>query len=372
MVISMVDSLKQFFSNRSGGFGLEVTPERVNLAQLSKTGQNYKLLKYCSVDLAEGIFEEGKIVDPASLAETIRELITTNKVKAKRVATALPLKESIIRILSVPSELDENELRELVLFQEASLYLPYPKEEVDLDYQKLDFFLDEDEIEKVNILLVGTKREITDSYVDTAKQANLQLEVLEVNSFALMRILKGQLQQFSDREAIVLVNIDFDNTEIVIVVNGSPQFSRTVPIGTVQMRTALAKAMGIPFSRNMDILQGVSIPATRFDSLSTQGTVTNPGMNALTRVVGELTDELRRSINFYLNQSEDLEVAQLYLAGTGAGINQLDEFFTQRLSLPTIQLDPIATLSLNIEEEISQFQRPSLGVVLGLAMRELS
>ncbi len=90
------------------------------------------------------------------------------------------------------------------------------------------------------------------------------------------------------------------------------------------------------------------------------------------RVLGELTDELRRSIDFYLNQSENLEVAQIFLSGPGGGLAQLDEFFTQRLSLPTSQIDPIGSLSLQVDEEkFPSVQRPGLGIVLGLGMREV-
>ena len=292
----MINSFKKLLPNKSTGIGLEISPERINIAQVAKQGQSYKLLKYCTAELDEGVFEEGKIVDSVALAESIQALISDNKIKAKRVATALPLREAMIRIIPVPAELDDKELRELIINQEAALYLPYPREEVDLDYQKLDFFQDDDGIEKVNILLVGTRQENTDSYVNTLKQANLEIDILEVNSFALMRTIRGQLQQFGDKEAVVLVDIEFDNTEIAIIVNGGPQFSRTVPIGTYQMQSALAKAMNLPISRNPEILQGMSIPATRFDSLSTQGTAVNPGMSALTRVVGR-TDRRTEKID---------------------------------------------------------------------------
>jgi type IV pilus assembly protein PilM len=88
--------------------------------------------------------------------------------------------------------------------------------------------------------------------------------------------------------------------------------------------------------------------------------------------LGELTDELRRSIDFYLNQSENLEVAQILLAGPGGGLQQLDEFFTQRLSLPTTQIDPIGSLSLEVDtDKYPQVQRSGLAIVLGLGMREV-
>lgn len=367
----MLSRFKNLFGNKSDGIGLEITPERLNIAQVTRQGQTYKLLKYCSAEIPEGVFEEGKIVDSPTLAESILEILSENKIKAKRVATAVPMREAIIRIIPIPAKLDEQELRDMVLNHEASLYLPYPREEVDLDYQKLGYFEDEDGIEKVQVLLVATRREITDAYMDTFQQAGLEVDVLEINSFALIRTIREQLRQFGSKEAAVLVDIEFDNTEIAIVVDGVPQFSRTVPIGTYQMQNALSRAMNLPASRNPEILQGMTIPVTQFDSLSTQGAAVNPGMNALMRVLGELTDELRRSINFYLNQSEDLEVVQLLLAGPGGGIVQLDEYLTQRLSLPAMQVDPIAALSIETDQEITTVQRPGLGIVLGLGIREV-
>jgi type IV pilus assembly protein PilM len=171
----------------------------------------------------------------------------------------------------------------------------------------------------------------------------------------------------------VLVDIEFDNTEIAIVVNGVPQFSRTVPIGTYQLQTALSKAMNLPASRDTELLQGMIIPSTPMEAGGKTGvTGINPGMAAMVRELGQLTDEVRRSIDFYLNQAENLEVAEIMLAGSGGGLAQLNEFFTQRLSLPTTQIDPVSALSLEIDEEkYPLVQRPGLGIVLGLGMREV-
>ncbi|MBZ8181170.1 MAG: pilus assembly protein PilM [Oscillatoria sp. PMC 1051.18] len=367
----MISRLKGIFSKKSHGIGIEVAPERLNLVQLRQQGQVYKLVNYRSVEVPEGIFEEGQIVDSPGLAELIQETLAETKIKATKVATAVPMREAIIRIIPIPAELDDNELREMVLNHEAGLYLPYPREEVDLDYQKLGFFQDEDGIEKVQVLLVATRREVTDSYLDTFTQAGLYVDVLEINSFALIRTIREQLRQFGSNEAAVLVDIEFDSTEIAIIVDGVPQFSRTVPIGTYQLQSALSRAMNLPVSRNTELLQEMTIPETPADGIRTGATGINPGMAALLRVLGELADELRRSIDFYLNQSENLEVAQLLLAGPGGGIGQLDDFFTQRLSLPTTKLDPVAALSLEMEEEIPEIQRPGLGIVLGLGMREV-
>ena len=153
--------------------------------------------------------------------------------------------------------------------------------------------------------------------------------MLEISSFSLIRTIREQLRQFSPQEAVAIVDIEFESTEISIAIDGVPQFSRTVPIGTYQIQSALSRAMNLPPSRSTELLQSMTIPVNPSDSLSGPGKMggSNPGAAAMLRVIGELADELRRSIDFYLNQGDNLEVAQLLLAGPGGSIGQLDEFF---------------------------------------------
>jgi type IV pilus assembly protein PilM len=371
---TVVSSLKGLFAKKTKGVGIELTPERVNVARLKRKGQGFQLVTLASADLPEGVFQEGQILDSATMAQVIQSLMAESKIKTKYCATAIPGgRDTVTRIIPVPAELDDRELREMVLNQEAGLYLPFPREEADVDYQKLGFFVDEDGIEKVQVLLVATRKEVTDTYISTFQQAGLNVTVLEISSFSLIRTIREQLRQFTPQEAAAIVDIEFESTEISIVVDGVPQFSRTVPIGTFQIQTALSRAMNLPPSRNTDLLQGMTIPVTPMDSVSASPQKmggTNPGTAAMLRILGELADELRRSIEFYLNQGDNLEVAQLLLAGPGGSIGQLDEFFSQRLSLPASQVDPVSALSLEVDQEIPPMQRPGLGVVLGLGLRE--
>lgn len=232
--------------------------------------------------------------------------------------------------------------------------------------------MDEDGIEKVNVLLVATKQEVTDLYLEIFEQAELKLRVLEINSFALIRTIKEQLRQFGSQEAVVLVDIEFDSTEIAIIVEGVPQFSRTVPFGASQMHQAYAQGMGLPMSDDLDLLKDIQLMPGAHDGDETGATQMNPGISALLKIMGELIEELGRSINFYLNQSEDLEIAQLLLAGPGAGIEQIDDFFAHRLNLPAMQVDPVATLALEVSNDLSSSDRFGLGIALGLGLREVA
>jgi type IV pilus assembly protein PilM len=371
----MLDRLKNLFSRQGTGVAVELGPERINIAQIQKKSADIKLQNLCSAEVPEGVFEEGRIVNPQDLAELIKSALAVNNIKADYAVTAVPMRESVIRLIPLPAELDDRELRDLVLNHEAALYLPYPREEVDLDYQKLDLITDEDGIDKIQVMLAATRKEVTESYLETFHYAGLNVKVLEITSFAILRTIKEQLRQFAPQEAVVLVDIEFDCTEIAIIVNGIPQFNRTVPLGTIHLQEALSSAMNLPPSRNSDVLQDMTIPDIPVSNL-TMSTIgdgnINPGMAAMMRTLAELADEVRRSIEFYMSHNgQELKLEQLLLAGPGGGLGQLDLFFTQRLSIPTTQIDPVAGLGLDTDLDIPIGQRPGLGVILGLGMREV-
>lgn len=361
--------IPSFLQKKGNSVGIELTPNQINVAQIKNTDRGYQLKLHASKEVPEGVYFDGKISDPPTLADLIKETLSENNINVKTVNTAVPMRDSILNLIPVPAELSEDELRDVVLNQEAGLYLPYPVEEVDLDYQKLGYFADEDGIEKVQVLLISTRKEVTDTYLDIfEQQVGLHIAGLEINTLALIRTIREQLRQYPSQEAVVLVDIEFDNTELAIIVDGVPEFNRTIPIGTFQLQTALSRAMNLPPSRNVKTLQEMTLPISS-TQIREETTPLNPGMNALQRVLGELTDEVRRSVDYYLNQSEGMEIVQMLLAGPGAGIGQIDTFFNQRLNIPTTQVDPVEALSLETEEEINLQQRPGLATVFGLALK---
>ncbi len=365
----MVTSLN-FFSKPSQRLGVELTPEFVHIVQLEQGKKGTRVSAFVSLPLPEDCYQDGRIVDPDAIADVIRQGLDAKKIKTRAAVSAIPVGEAIIRLIRLPAELDDFELRDMVLNQEAALYLPFAREDADVDFQKLDTDIDEDGIERVEILLVATPREVTDMYLNVFERAGLQLKVLEVSSFALLRTLRNQLMQFSPGEAVALVNVDCDGSEISIVVDGVPHFNRKIPIGTHQLQSALSRAMNLPSSMGADLLQGMSVPLSLGASETMAGDASNPSAAAILRMLGDLSDELRRSIDFYLNQGEELEISQVFLSGPGAGISQIDEFFSMRLGYPATLVDPIETLGIQNFEDVPAAQRPSLGIAMGLGLRE--
>jgi type IV pilus assembly protein PilM len=368
-MVSLLQNLQGLLKRKKPGIAVEICPDRINMVEIKKQGKKLKLVALATEEVPEDVFQEGQIVDAPTLAEIIQTMVIDNKIKAKQVATVIPARESVTRVIPVPLELNDKELSDY-MNQEAGLYLPFPREEADLDFQKLGVVIDpNDEMQKVQVALVATRKQVTDTYIETFQEAGLIIDVLEVNNFSLIRTVKSVLEQYGPQEATVIANLDFDCTELAIVVEGIPHFNRTIPIGTWQMQKTLNEAMNLPPSRDTVELLGMTVPV--FDTMGAVGGETSPGTNALLKVLSELADELRRSIDFYLNQSDELEVAQLLLAGPGAAIGQIDEYFMQRLSMPTTKVDPIETLDLELPQEIPLEERYGLGVVLGLGLREV-
>jgi type IV pilus assembly protein PilM len=365
----------KFGGGSKKGIGVEITSERVNVVELRRKGQSaYKLISYGTAELPEGTVEEGRINDPVVLGEIIRTLLADKKIKAKNVATAVPGRETVSRLIRLPAEIPDSELREMVLNQEASLYLPFPREDADVDYQKLGTSLDDDGVERMEILMVATPKEVTDTYLQALEIAQLSVDIIEVSSFALIRSLKNELARFSTAaEAVAVVDIEYESTEITVTVDGIPQFSRTVPIGTAQIQNAQLRAINLPPRRTTDleILHSMAVPVQTMDTAGLAGGGGNsPGDAAILRVVGDLADELRRSIDFYTSQASGSDIVQLLLAGPGACIGQLNEFFSQRLGIAAMPVDPLSSLSVSTDKDISFEERVGLSVALGLGIRE--
>ncbi|MCA1903479.1 MAG: type IV pilus assembly protein PilM [Cyanobacteria bacterium KgW148] len=367
--------LQSLFSGGTKGIGIDINPDRVNMVELQKKGASgYKIAKFASEVLPEGVVEEGRINDPIQLGEVIRRLYTENRFGVSKVATAIPGRETVSRLIKVPAEIPPEELRDVVLNQEASLYLPFPREDADVDYVELETKMDDDGIERREILMVATPKEVTDTYTQAMEVAQLKMDVLEVTSFSLIRTFREELKKFSSvSEAVAIVDIEYESTEITIVVDGVPQFSRTVGIGTSQIQNAQLRSMNLPPLRNTELerIEQMTVPLQTMDTAGLGGGTGTPGEAAVLRVLSDLGDELRRSIDFYTSQTVGADVTQILIGGPGAAIDQLDEFFSQRLGITANQVDPLVALSVTSDRDYSRGERMSMAVVLGLGLREV-
>ena len=155
----MVSFFKGLFSGKKPGVGIELASERIHVVELRRKGNDLRLINIATTPVPEDVVQDGQIIDTPTMAELIQSTLADKNIKTKRVATAIPGREAVTRLISVPAELNEEELKDY-MNAEAGLYLPFSREEADVDYQKLGMFVDEDGIEKMQVLLVATRKEV--------------------------------------------------------------------------------------------------------------------------------------------------------------------------------------------------------------------
>ncbi|MBW3635602.1 MAG: type IV pilus assembly protein PilM [Armatimonadetes bacterium] len=87
----------------------------------------------------------------------------------------------------------------------------------------------------------------------------------------------------------------------------------------------------------------------------------------------ELSNEVRRSLEFHLGRYPDATISRLVLLGGGAKLRNLDKFFIQMLGVPTTVANPFAHIAVQtpkLAPDYATENGPTCAVALGLALRD--
>lgn len=87
----------------------------------------------------------------------------------------------------------------------------------------------------------------------------------------------------------------------------------------------------------------------------------------------ELSNEVRRSLEFHLGRYPDSTISRLVLLGGGAKLRNLDVFFTQMLGVPAAVMNPFVsvTVQTKLPPQYATENGALCAVALGLAVRDL-
>ena len=102
--------------------------------------------------------------------------------RVKTAACAVSGAAVITKVISMPSALSEDEL-ETQIRLEADQYIPYPLEEVKLDFEVLGS--SEREPDRVDVLLAASRNDNVEVLVAALETGGLIAKVVDVEAFAL-------------------------------------------------------------------------------------------------------------------------------------------------------------------------------------------
>ncbi len=345
--------------------GVDITSENIVIVLLRKGGQ-VNIDEILVIPTPTGSVTEGYITDPTSLGAAVRAALDERKIKEKRIITSVSGQSAIIRPIKFP-QMSAQELKNVVL-EEAERYIPFDIHEVILDYQPLESFMDADGIPKIEVLLVAAQKDLINTHIAMAEGAGMELAVVDVASFAVMRALADTNLAIAEEETAALILVRPEVTDINIIKGGVPRFSRSAPIGDARFLHDIIAAMSVEYEQAIHIKNNLYIP---LEASVVSDPTNEQANNAIRPALFELVSEIERSLEFYSTQSGE-KVTKVVLSGSGARIRNLEKFVQGKLNIPVEMGDPLQNLTYNTarySEEQMMADAPLLTTAIGLALR---
>jgi len=347
--------------------GIDITNDTIVMVEIKKIKDILQLEKLAIGATPPDTFRDGEVVNAEALADAVAELWATNGFKAKKAITAVSGQSAITRPVRFPVMPDE-ELKEVITF-EAERHIPFSLDEVYIDFQKLGEVQEEGQT-RLDVLLVAAQKQLVNSYVSMAKLANLEIVVVDIASFAVARALQGAEHGLADDDqAIASILIRSDTTDINVLKNGIPRFSRSVPLGTNSLVDVIANSLYMTPKEAGTLLDEMVLSIPGHEEQIPQRI--EDAAEIIKPVLHELYDEIQRSVNFFQAQGTDT-VARVVLSGRGAKIRNLDKFLNSRLGIDVEIGDPLSRLKFDEAQFPPDFLRvnaPLLTTGIGLALR---
>jgi type IV pilus assembly protein PilM len=348
--------------------GVDITNESIVISQLKRTKTGIEIEKLASANTPQNAIRDGEIIDTESIAAVIQELIQINDITVSNAITTVSGQAVIIRTIQFPS-MSVGELKEVVL-HEAERYIPFPIEDVNIDFQILET-IEVEGIAKVEVLLVAVQKKYINSYVETFMIAGLKLIGIDVASFAVARALTSPetMVFLGNGEPVALVLIRGETTDINVFQNGVPRFSRSIAIGSTTFIETIASNLNISLEEAIQVFDKVEVP------LAGQGTSDDPLVemagNEIRTTLRELTTEIQRSLEYYQSQGS-AGVQQLILSGRGAKMRNLDKHLSMNLGLDVEISNPISYIQFDEQKYSTEYlidNAPIFVTAIGLAKR---
>ncbi len=352
----------------SGGktpvIGIDLGSGNIKMAQFKEEQGGLKLINFGVLPVPEGAIVEGKIEKPKEIQEIVKELMHFHSFIGNRVVTNLSGQLVFVKEILI-EELTEPDLSEAIKW-EIEKFLPFPIEKATFDYQILARVEDE-KTTKLEILVAAAPLDIVLNTAELFKMANLEPVAIEVEPFAVLRLLNFTPEfKLSSELLFLIVNIGHNYTSINMLHKGMIRFSRILPIGGRKITEAISMNLGRSFE------EAEEMKIKNLDLNNTENEVTQASLP----IFQSLILEIKRSISFYFNkfnEGKTLETAIL-LEGGSANSNGIEKYVENEVGFPTVVnrlFGNIASFDANLfTKDYLTEMAPMFSVATGLALRE--
>jgi len=338
--------------------GIDISSTSVKLIELSRSGGRYKVEAYAVEPLPPNAIVEKNIAELEVVGQVIARVVTKARTSVKHAAVAVAGSAVITKIIEMEAGLSEEELENQIKI-EADQYIPYPLEEVAIDFEVQG--VTARSADRVNVLLAACRKENVEVREAALALAGLSAKVVEIEAYSLERaygLLAEQLGSGEEDLTVAIVDIGATMMTLSVLHNGQTIYTREQLFGGKQLTDEIQRRYGLSTEEAGLAKKQGGLP----DDYETE--VLNPFKEAVVQQVS-------RSLQFFFAAGQYSDVDYILLAGGTASIVGLDQLVQQKIGTSTLVANPFAnmTLSNKVNAGALASDAPSLMMACGLAMR---
>ena len=349
----------QLFSRKNPPMvGLDISSTAIKLLELSRSGGRYRVESYTVEPLPANSVVEKSIADVEAVGEAIRRAVKRSGTKSKHAAVAVAGSAVITKVISMPSAIGDDEM-ETQISLEADQYIPYPLDEVNLDFEVLG--PSSKNPERVDVLLAASRSENVESRTAAAELGGLTARVVDVEAFAIenaFTLIAEMMEDGGAGRTIAVVDIGATMTTLNVMHDRKSIYTREQVFGGKQLTEEIQRRYGLSYEEaGLSKKQG-GLPDNYIPE------VLEPFKESMVQQVG-------RSLQFFFSSSPYNGVDHIVLAGGCASIPDIDELIAQKTGTETSIANPFANMSLSgkVRPESLSSDAPSMMIACGLALR---
>ncbi|MFL6654824.1 MAG: type IV pilus assembly protein PilM, partial [Sulfurifustis sp.] len=162
--------------------GIDISSSAVKVLELSKDGEQCRVERYAVEPLPQNAVVEHAITEVNQVADAVERAVKRSGTRVKHAAVAVPAAHVITKIIKMPANLSDDE-RQTQIEMEADHHIPFPIDEVNLDYQVLDFA--EAGSTEVDVLMAACRKEIVDDYLAVIQGHGMTPAVVDIETYAM-------------------------------------------------------------------------------------------------------------------------------------------------------------------------------------------
>jgi type IV pilus assembly protein PilM len=339
--------------------GLDISSTSVKLLELSRSGGKYRVESYGVEPLPENAVVEKNIADVEGVGEAIARLVERSKTKVKTAAVAVAGSAVITKTIEMSASLSEAEMENQIAL-EADQYIPYPLDEVSLDFEVQGISPRSEE--QVEVLLAACRKENVEMREAALELGGLKAKVVDIEAHCMQRAFNLVREQFvgdGDSEKIIaIVDVGATMTTLSVLTDNGTPYTREQLFGGKQLTEEIQRRYSLSVEEAGLAKKQGGLP----DDYESE--VLQPFKEA---VVQQVT----RSLQFFYSSSAYDDVDHIILAGGTASIEGLADMVSAKLGTPASMANPFVNMSLSskVNEVNLNNDAPALMIACGLAMR---